>query len=284
MSRNSHIYTFKTSYESGMGIREMNVRVFIDNLPPNSTATVRSTVEYSCSWFIYYSVMSCRGRTEFFYERVKDLNESSDYVLNISYDSTRAICSFDSSDQLTFVNKNNKVSDEQDQSIFYEYLFRYENDKVNEYKLFLVIYRNRIVLFWHDYYAEVIVKTLDLSSFDSFEDFDFTRVDTDITLFDFSLTFYTKPSCYNTYYSLDVSSESIIDSKKVKYVLEEHTFNIPCDSSITGSQFKPDTNDEITRGSLRMDCHVDGELQDDDSEDDSEAGSEAGSDYSEDDY
>jgi hypothetical protein len=281
------IHTFQSD---GDGLPSIGVRVFITGLPPNSSVTVHSHVDYSCSWFVCYSVQSHSGRTEYFYENIKDSNESSDYVLNILYDSTRAICSFDSSDQLTFVSGDNEVLVEQDQPTFYEYRFQCENDNA-DYKLFLVIYKNRIVLFWHDYYAKVIVKTLYLSSFDSFEGFDFTRVDTDITPFDcFSLTFYTEPSCYNTYYSLYVSSESILDSKDVNYVCREHTFDIPCDSALSGSQFIPDTDVEFRRGILRMDSIVDGKLQEDDSDvgsDDSDVGSDdsdVGSDDSEDDY
>ena len=131
------------TFQSG-GVPSIRVRVFIANLPPNAIATVRSTVEYSGSWFIVYSVVYVDGRTEFFYEQVEDSNESSDYVLNISYDSTRAICSFDSSDQLKFVNGNNKVFVEQDYSLFHEYPFKYEGDNANEYKIFLVIFRNKI--------------------------------------------------------------------------------------------------------------------------------------------
>lgn len=289
MAKNSKpIYTFQTSYHSGRETRHISARVFIDNLPPNSTATVKRTVKYSCSWFIFYSVVYGDGRTKFFYEQIEDSGKSSDYVLNISYGSTRAICSFDSTDRLTFVSGDNEVSVKQDYQVYYEYPFTYQGDNANEYKIFLVIFRNKIFFFWHDNCANVIVKTLDLSSFDSFEDLDFTRVNKDIELSDdFSLTLYTEPSCYNTYYSLYLSSKSIFDSNDANYVLKEHRFNIPCDLSLSGSQFIPDTDNEIRRGVLKMDCLVDGELQEAGSEagseDDSEAGSEAGSYYSEDD-
>ncbi len=261
MSR-QRIYTF---YVEGMDTQSIAVNVFITNLPPNTTATVLSTVEYGCDWFIVYSVVFGDGQTEFFYEQVQDSNESNDYVLNISYDSTRAICSFDSSEQIIFVNSNNEMLLQQNQQMLYEYI-------VNEkFKLFLVIFKNNILLFWHDDSAQVVVKTLNLSSFDSFEGLDFTRVDTIIDLScGFHLTFYTESSCYNRYNSLYLSSESIIDSNVVCYVFKEHEFDIPCNSSFSGSQFQPDTDYEIESGVLRMDCHVDGESQESDSEADSD--------------
>ena len=280
----TQIDTFETD-----GSLSIRVRVFITGLPPNSSATVHSHNEFSCLWFICYSVKSHNGRTEYFYELLDDSNESSDYVLNISYVSTRAIFSVESDEQIKFVNSNNKVLDEQDHPMFYEYPFNYENEHANDYKLFLVICRNRIVLFWHDYNARVIVKTLDLSSFDSFKDLDFTRVDLDIRMFDcFSLTFYTTPSGYNTYYSLYLSSKSSSKSffnSNIGCVCKKHTFCIPCWSPFSGSQFIPDTDIEFRHGILRMDSRVDGEPQEESgSEDDSEAGSEAGSeDDSEDD-
>ena len=289
MSR-THIDTFKTD-----GLPSIEVRVFITELPPDSSATIHSHIEFGCLWFLGYSVKSHNGRTEYFYELLDDSNESSDYVLIISYDSTRAIFPVESNERIIFVDSNNNVLDEQPfEPMIYEYPFNYENEHANDYKLFLVICRNRIVLFWHDYNARVIVKTLNLSSFDSFKDLDFTRVDPDISMFDrFSLTFYTDLSLENTYYSLYLSSKSVFNSNNVKCVCKKHRINIPCYSPFSGSQFRPDTHDEIERKILRMYSRVDGEPQEDPgsevgsevgSEAGSEAGSDVGSDDSEEDY
>jgi hypothetical protein len=245
---------------------------YIDKIPLDSTATLHSICNYFCSQFVFYSVVSSNGRTKIFYEFIEDPDPDE----RIDYDSTRQICSFDSTERITFVSTNNEGFFSKNELVFYEYQFDYQNRFFeNVHKVFLVIFQNKIVLFWHDNLGKVIVKTLDLSSFDSF---DFTRVNPNIELFDwFSLTFYTIPSTDNVYYSLQVSSDSIFDSNDANYVLKKHTFNIPCYLSLSGSQFIPDTDDKIKRGVLKMRCHVhvNGNLQEDDSDD---------SDDSEDDY
>ena len=143
-SKSTKIYEFNTGYPAdGNEYRKIPVDVFINrNLPPNSTAIVHSTVEFGgCSWFICYSVLSYRGLTEYFLELVSDSDESNDYVLNLDYDSGKAVCSFNSDKKVVFVNSNNDVLYEQ-KPMFYE-------DVINdEFKIFLVIFQNTIVLFF----------------------------------------------------------------------------------------------------------------------------------------
>ena len=153
---NTQIYTFKTSDATNC-----KVNLFITELPPNSTANIHSTEEFSLiRWFVFYSVQHQNGRTEFFYDKIADSNESNDYVLNISYDSGRAICSFDSTKRIVFVDEYNIKLVKQNGPVFYEY-------DGHDYKRFLVIIQNNIFLFWHDDEEKVIVKTLNLSSFDN---------------------------------------------------------------------------------------------------------------------
>lgn len=256
------IYTFGTKYTNVVG-NPIPIRVFIDNLPSNSTATVHSTLEIGCSWFIAYSVSSGDGHTELFYEPVEDSDESNDYVLNISYDSTREVCSFDSREQITFVDRDNHVLVEQPLQMLYEYVVK---DRMSrEFKTFLVIYNNNIVLFWNDEYARVTVKTFNLSLFFEFYNYDFTRVEFnfhDITDERCEMTFYTDSSPSNQYYSSYISM-SFLDSNLVSVVLYDHRFNQMCCSQFSSSQFKPDTRDKIGDFTLKLTHHVDGELQED---------------------
>jgi len=136
--------------KGGIDGSQIAANVFFNDLPLNATAIVHSTVEYVCDWFIIYSVIFADFQTEFFYEPVRDSNESSDYVLNISYDSNRKICSYDlMREQIIFVNSDNKALDEQKQPDIYEYA-------INEnFKIFLVIFKDNIVLFWNDESAQV---------------------------------------------------------------------------------------------------------------------------------
>lgn len=270
------IYTFNVE---GMNTESIAVHVFIMNLPPNATATVLSTVEYGCDWFLVYSVVFGDGQTEFFYELVEDSNESSDYVLNISYDSTHAICSFDSSERIIFVNSNNEDLVQQNNPVFYEYM-------VNEnLKIFLVIFKNNILLFWHDDSAQVIVKTLDFStSFDLYS-YNFTRVnyEIDLTREYCKITFYTDPLDTNIYHSAYFDITSFLESNYASVVLKEHIFNQPSYSPFNGSQFTTDICQTIKEFTLKMSYIVDGQLLEAGSDDDSdEAGSDAGSE--EDDY
>jgi len=259
------IYRFNVYPKNGLP--SIGAHVFMKSLPLNSTATVHSTVEFGCSWYIVYSVQSSY-QTEFFYELVQDLNKSNEYVLNVSYDSSRAICSFKPNDKIKFVDPNNKELADQNQKFFFEC------ERPTDFKCFLVVSANNVVLFWNDDDEEVRVKTLNLQSFDSFEEYDFTRVNYDINLYNdtFSLTFYTDPSAHNTYYSLQLTSNSFFESSKVKYVFNEHCFDQPSHSLYNCSQFEQDTEDDIQSGFLVMSYLVDGEelLEDDSDEDDSD--------------
>lgn len=278
------LYTFETKYKNVLG-NSIPILVFMDNLPSNSTATVHSTLEFGCSWFIAYSVRSGDGHTELFYELVEDSDESNDYVLNISYDSsTRKVCSFDSREQITFVDRDNNVV-EKPQQMLYEYVI--EDRMSREFKIYLVIYNNNIVLFWNDECAKITVKTFDLSSFFSSREYgNFTRVEFDIDdLTDerCEMTFYTE-SPGNRYFSAYLDINPL--SNKVCVVLKDYEFNQMCDSSLSGSQFKPETCHTRWRCTLELTHYVDGKLQkgdsdaksDNDSEEESDAGSEEESD------
>ena len=269
------MYTFRTKYKNEFGY-SIPILVFIDNLPSNSTATVHSTLEFGCSWFIAYSVRSGDGHTELFYELVEDSDESNDYVLNISYDSTRKVCSFDSTEKITLVDRDNDVV-EKPQQMLYEYVI--EDRMSREFKIYLVIYNNNIVLFWNDECAKVTVKTFDLSLFFSSHEYgNFTRVEFDIDdLTDkrCEMTFYTElPG--NRYFSAYLNINPLYN--EVDVVLKENIFDQMCDSSLSGSQFKPDTCDDIWRGTLVMTHYVDGKLQENDVRVESDNGSEEESD------
>jgi hypothetical protein len=270
------IHRFKTVLRPN----SIPVSVFIEKLPPNCTATVHSTPEFTCGmWFIFYSVDSKNDhRTEYFYVLVDD-SGSGEYELNIVYDSTRPICSFDSTKEITFVDEDNNVSVEQ-QPPFCEYEYCKKDDRIGrEYIMFLVIYNNNIVLFWNDDDAKVIVKTFDLSSFVSSREYgNFTRVGSDIELTDDSckITFYTE-SPGNRYFSayLDIKPFS---SNDVPVVLKDYEFNQMCDLPISGSQFKPDTCHTRWRCTLELTHYVDGKLQENDVRVESDNGSEEESD------
>ena len=275
------------NFQSG-GSRSIPVHVFIWNLPENSKAIVHSTIEFDCcSWFIVYSVQSGDGRTEYFYEKFSDSNESSDYVLNIHYDSSKAVCSFDSTERIEFVNSNNeKLCDQEGNLGFYEYVF-FDEDGDEKFKVFLVIFQNNIVFFSNNYKAKVIVKTFDFESF--FELYDFTRVviNPSVNLLygdSCKITFCTDTSDSNTYFSAYLDIKSFLESNKVSIVLKHHRFNQMCCSQFSGSQFKPDTDEEIGDFTLRLSHFVVVSEEDPEagseagSEEDSEAGSEVGSD------
>lgn len=269
------IYQFKTN---GRGcLNSIPVFVFIENLPPNSKATVHSTSEFTCDhWYIFYSVRS-GDRIEFFYDLVKDSNDSGDYELTIDYSLTHAICSFNSTEEITFVDSRNNVLVEQP-PIFSEYEYAYNSRLEREYKMFLVIYRNTIVICWNDDDAKVIVKTFDLSSFFSSREYGtFSRVDHDFDLYSDSckFTFYTDSSG-NRYFSAYLDINPL--SNEVYVVLKHYEFNQMCDLSLSGSQFKPDTCDTIWKDTLVMTHCVDGELQEYGSDAESDAGSEEESD------
>ncbi len=270
-------------FQSG-GSPSIPVHVFIQNLPQKFTAIVHSTIEFDCcSWFIVYLVQTNDGRTEYFYEKFSDSNESSDYVLNIHYDSSKAVCSFDSTERIEFVDSDNDPFSDQNQPMFYECVIH------NEFKIFLVIFQNNIVLFWNNNYEEVIVKTLDFSSFLDLCKYDFTRVviNPSVNLLygdSCKITFCTDPSDSNTYFSAYLDIESFLESNEVSIVLKYHRFNQMCSSQFNGSQFKPDIYEWIGYFTLKLSHFVDGsevvseEDSEEDSEADSEAGSEAGSD------
>lgn len=273
------IYTFNTNCH-----QSILVNVFIKNLPENSIATVHSAVEFDCcSWFIVYSVQSGDGQIEYFYEKFSDSNETSNYVLNIDYDSRKAVCSFDSTERIVFVNSNNEELRDQNQPGFYEYVFNMDE----EFKIFLVIFQNNIVLFWNNNYSEVIVKTLDFSScLEELYDYDLTRVVVDQTV-DFlyenncKITFCTDPSDSNTYYSAYFDIESVLESnEEVSVVLKHHSFDQMCCSQFSGSQFKRDTDKQIDDFTLRLSHFVNGSevVSEEDSDKDSEEGSEENSD------
>jgi hypothetical protein len=247
------IYTFHTN--CGWSIP---VHVSIKNLPGNSIATVHSIVEFGgCSWFIAYSVQSDDGGIEYFYQLFLDSNTSNEYNLIIDYDSRKAICSFDSTERIVFVNSNNEELRDQNRPVFYEYVI---ND---ELKLFLVISRNNIVLFWNNNYSEVIVKTLNFSSFFELCDYDFRRVVIYPT-FEFifenncKITFCTNPSDSNTYYSAYLDIESFLKSNEVRVVLKKHIFDQPCYSQYNGSQFRQNTDDKIGSFNLKLSHYVNG--------------------------
>jgi hypothetical protein len=246
------IYTFHSN--CGWSIP---VHVSIKNLPENSIATVHSTVEFAgCSWFIAYSVQSDDG-IEYFYQLFLDSDTSNEYNLIIDYDSRKAICSFDSTERIVFVNSNNKELRDQNRPVFYEYVI---ND---EFKLFLVISQNNIVLFWNNNCSEVIVKTLNFSSFFELCDYDFTRVVIDQTV-DFifedncKITLCTDPSDSNTYYSAYLDIESFLESNEVQVVLKKYIFDQPCYSQYNGSQFEQDTDDKIGSFNLKLSHYVNG--------------------------
>lgn len=269
------IYEFKK--DSHGSINSIPVFVFIKNLPPNSKATVHSTSDFTCDhWYIFYSVRS-GDRIEFFYDLGKDSNDSGDYELTIDYSLTHAIRSFNSTEEITFVDSRNNVLVEQP-PIFSEYEYAYNPRLEREYKMFLVIYRNTIVICWNDDDAKVIVKTFDLSSFFSSREYgNFTRVEFDIELTDDSckITFYTE-SPGNRYFSAYLAINPL--SNEVNVVLKENIFDQMCDSSLSGSQFKPDTCDTIWNDILVMTHYVDGKLQENDVRVESDNGSEEESD------
>jgi hypothetical protein len=245
------------------------VDVFIENLPEGSIATVYSTVKYYVSsllrsWFIFFLVQSEDGRIEYFYQFISDSNksqESHDYVLNIDYDSSKPIFSLDSTQQIVFVNSNNDEID-QNRRMFYEHRF---ND---EFKIFLIVFRNNIVLFWNNNYAEVVVKFIDFSSFLKLWDYDFTRVvikaDDDNFLCEdnCSITFYMNPSVDATYVSVNLKILSLLICNDVSVVVKEHTFD------------QPDKCKLIDNFTLKMSHLVDDDFQKNDSDDRSEAESE----------
>ena len=266
------IHEFDTYYRNQYGKQSIPVNVFIWNLPQNSTVNVHSTVEFGCSWFIVYSVQSGDGQTELFYELVID-SGGHDYVLEINYDSKKAICSFDLNDRIVFVNSDNQELVKQ-QTGFYEYMIT--NEMSQEFKTFLFIHKDNLLLFWNDDYAKVIVKKLNLSSFLEFYD-DFTRVgiDIDLTYESCKITFFTNISPSNTYYSAYFDIMSFLDSNRVSVVLYDHTFNQMSCSPFNGSQFEPDTCDKIGDFTLNMTHYEDGEIQKNDS--DSDSGSDSGS-------
>lgn len=279
------IYNFYTQ-----GPHRMPVLVSIEDLPQNCTARIHTTLDFNCGvWFILYSVYSNDSRhTEYFYELVEDTNETADYDLIIVYDSTRAICSFKSNEQITFVDSGNNVLVEQ-LPIFHEYEYSEKDKRTDrEYKMFLVIYKNKLVIFWNDNLAKVTVKTFDLLSlsFDIPRDYhDFTRVDFNFELTHESckITFCTD-SPGNRYFSAYIVIEPF-SSNDVSVVLKDHRFNQMSCSPFNGSQFEPDTCDEIGNFTFNLTHYVDGELQEDDSGVESDTGSEEESDAdSEDDY
>ena len=271
------IYTFHTNCG-----RSIPVHVSIKNLPENSIATVHSTVEFAgCSWFIAYSVQSDDDGIKYFYQLFQDLNTSHEYDLIIDYDSSKAICSFDSTERIVFVNSNNEELRDQNRPVFYEYVI---ND---EFKLFLVISRNNIILFWNNNSSEVIVKTLNFSSFFELCDYDFTRVVIDQT-FDFILednckiTFCTDPSDSNTYYSAYLDIKSFLESNEVRVVLKKHIFDQPCYSQYNGSQFRQNTDDKIGSFNLKLSHCVNGSEEEECSEEeDDEYSEEEDDEYSE---
>jgi len=267
-------------FQSG-GSPSIPVHVFIKNLPQKFTAIFHSAVEIDCcSWFIVYSVQTNDGRTEYFYEKFSDSNESSDYVLNIHYDSSKAFCSFDSTERIVFVDSDNDPFSDQNQPMFYECVIH------NEFKIFLVIFQNNIVLFWNNNYEEVIVKTLNFSSFLDLCKYDFTRVviNPSVNLLygdSCKITFCTDPSDSNTYFSAYLDIESFLESnEEVSIVLKYHRFDQMCSSQFNGSQFKPDINKRIGDFTLKLSHFVDGSevVSEAGSDEGSEAGSEAGSD------
>jgi hypothetical protein len=271
--KKTKIYEFNTGYLAGNGYQQIPVVVFIENLPPNYTANVHSTVEFGCSWFIFYSVLTCCGRIEYFHELVSDSDESNYYVLNLDYDSEKAVCSFNSDKKVVFVNSNNDVLDEQ-KPMFYEDVIN------NDFKIFLVIFQNTIVLFWNNDSGQVVVKMLNLSLF--FDENDFTRVVINSPPADFiyngtcSITFYQNLSDSNTCFSVDINIQSFLEDNHVLAVLNYHRFNQICTSPFSGSPFIPDTTEKQGTYFLKLSCSVDGSEVD--SDDDSEAGSEADSD------
>ena len=270
------IFEFNVFYQTGMGQKSISVNVFIQNLSQFSTATVHSTVEFGGSWFICYSVLSYRGLTEYFYELVSDSDESNDYVLNLEYDSGKAVYSFNLAEKIVFVDSDNdELQDQTISSVFHE-------DVINDdFKIFLVISQNTIVLFWNNRRGQVVVKTLDLSSFIEFEDYDFTRVVIDSSadfLYDgdCSIRFCEMISPSNTYYSVYVDIKSFLEGNGVLAVLNYHEFNQMCTSQFSGSQFKPEKDEPCGTFNLKLSCSVDGSEAD--SEADSDDGSEADSD------
>lgn len=273
------IYTFYV--EGGIVGIQIAANVFINDIPRNATVLVHSIVEYVCDWFIIYSVIFADFQTEFFYELVQDSNESSDYVLNISYDSNRKICSYDLREQIIFVDSKNNTLTDQNQPSFYEYA-------INEsFKIFLVIFKDNIVLFWNDKSAQVIVKTLDFSNFFEFSNgnpYHFTRVNYEIDLTDehCKITFYTDQLDTNIYCSAYVDIESFLQGNDASVVLKEHIVNQPSYSPFNGSQFTTDVCEKFPEFTLEMSHFVDGQLLEADSDIGSDAGSDTGSE--EDDY
>ena len=264
------IYTFHTNCHPSI-----NVNVFIENSPENSTATVHSTVEFGgCAWFIAYSVQYDDGGIEYFYQLILDSNKTHEFDLIIDYDSRKAICSFNSTERIVFVNSNNEELRDQNKPVFYEYVFN------EEFKVFLVISRNNIILFWNNKCSEVIVKTLDFSSFLKLCNYDFTRVVIDQTV-DFiyedncKITFCTDPSDSNTYHSAYLDIESFLESnKEVSVVLKYHRFNQMCSSQFSGSQFKQDTDESIESFNLKLSHCVDGSEEEECSEEEDECSEE----------
>jgi hypothetical protein len=277
MSR-TQIHTFYV--EGGIGNKMIPVLVYICGLPRNFNAFFHSAVENNeQSWFIFFSVQSGDSRIEYFYKLITDSRESSDYVLNIDYDSSKAVCSFNSTEQIVFVNSNNDKLSDQTRPMFYECLI------YDESKIFLVIFQNNIVLFWKNDEGQVVVKTLDFStSFDLYS-YHFTRVNYEIDLTNehCKITFCTDPSDSNTYSSAYFDIESFLKNNDVSVILKFHRFNQMCSSLFSGSQFEPDSSDVIGSFTINLIHSVDGEPQEDSG---SEAGSDAGSDAGseEDDY
>ena len=268
------------NFKSG-GHPSISVYVFIQNLPQDSTAIFHSTVEFNCcSWFIVYSVQSGNGRIEYFYQLITDSRESSDYVLNIDYDSSKAVCSFDSTEQIVFVDSDNEEFSDQTQPMFYECLI------YDESKIFLVIFQNNIVLFWNNDKGQVVVKTLDFSLFLELSEYNFTRAVIDQTNFIYEdnckITFCTDPSDSNTYSSAYFDIESVLESNDVSVVLKFNRFNQMCSSQFSGSQFESDSSDVIGSFTINLIHSVDVEPHEDSG---SEAGSDTGSEVgSDDDY
>jgi len=271
MSRKEHIYTFFTNDS-----HKIPVHVFIDNLPQNCTARVHSTTVFNGSWwFIFYSVRS-GDRIEFFYELVKDSNESGDYELTIDYDLTHPICSFDSTEEITFVDSRNDVLVEQP-PIFSVYEYAHDSRLEREYKMFLVIYNNTIVICWNDEDTKVSVKTFDLSSFFSSREYGtFSRVDYDFVLTPESckITFYTVQSEGNQYFSAYIDFNPFSADNLVSVILHDHRLNQLGESGLRSSPYIPDTDDKIESIFLNLTHYVDGKLLEDDSDTGSDARSE----------
>lgn len=213
------------------------VKFLIKNLPKDATPHVHSTIEYGDKMFFAYSICFSNGKTVFFYELVEDSSQSSDdYVFRIHYDSTRAICSFDLSKKIIFVNStNDELGTQTKPPSFYTYEYDY-------CKVCLVIYKNNILLVWHEAGGQVIVKTLDFSTFFEFNSHHFTRANHNVYLTggDCKITFYTDKSDSGIYYSADFHIMSFLKSNNVSVVLYKYVrMNQPSDLS-NSSKFRID--------------------------------------------